>query len=157
MPSVFETLKLNRKCICVNAAIVDCEVEFNNNSGYTEMLSGINKYYCKDHIERIAKEGGTSKSIKVPTVRLDTLFKKHGINRIDYLSIDVEGGEYAVIKSIDFDKVDIHVIGFEDNYPEKSVIIMSYLVGKGYIYDSRTGGIFLWLKHLYKIKIEIIL
>lgn len=146
LPKMFKKLHNNRKCVCINAAIdtEEGEVEFISNSGYTEMLSGIKKYYPEKHHDRRIKEqsimGGDTEIIKVPTVRLDTLFKQHGIKRIDYLSIDVEGGEYAVIKSIDFDNVDIHVIGFEDNYQEDSVAIIIYLINKGYIYDSRTGG-----------------
>lgn len=147
LPEVFKTLKANRKCICINAAIdtEEGEIEFISNSGYTEMLSGIKKYYPAKHHERRIKEqfimGGTTEIIKVPTIRLDALFKQHGIKRIDYLSIDVEGGEYAVIKSIDFNDVDIHVIGFEDNYhDENSADIITYLINKGYVYDSRTGG-----------------
>jgi hypothetical protein len=38
--------------------------------------------------------------------------KIHNISHIHYLSIDVEGAEFEVIKSINFDKVFIDVIGF---------------------------------------------
>ena len=118
------------------------------------MLSGIEKYYPEKHHARRLNEqrimGGSTEIIKVPTIRLDTLLEKHGINRVDYLSVDVEGGEYEVIKSIDFNTVDIHVIGFEDNYQENSASIISYLTTKGYQYDSRTGGdIFMVKKSIY--------
>ena len=39
-----------------------------------------------------------------------------------YLSIYVEGTEFSVIKSIDFDKVFIHVISFENNYNDKTYL-----------------------------------
>jgi FkbM family methyltransferase len=156
LPSVFKVLKTTRQCICVNAAIdiVNGETNFVSNTGYTEMLSGIEKYYPEKHHARRLKEqrimGGSTEIIKVPTIRLDTLLEKHGINRVDYLNVDVEGGEYEVIKSIDFNTVDIHVIGFEDNYQENSASIISYLTTKGYQYDSRTGGdIFMVKKSIY--------
>lgn len=52
---------------------------------------------------------------------------------INYLSIDVEGAEFDVIKSINFDKVFIDVIGFENNYNDSSVPIVEYLMKNGYI------------------------
>lgn len=146
LPDVFRTLAGTRKCLCINAAVdtEEGEVDFISNSGYTEMLSGIEKYYPAKHHERRKREqqskGGESKVIKVPTIRLETLFKMYGITRVDYLSIDVEGGEYAVVRSINFDLVNVQVIGFEDNYHEDSIAIMVYLINKGYTYDSRTGG-----------------
>ena len=51
---------------------------------------------------------------------------------MNYLSIDVEGAEFAVIKSIDFDSVFIDVIGFENNYNDTSIPIVEYLSAKGY-------------------------
>lgn len=154
LPEVFNALKSLRKCVCVNAAIdvEEGETDFVKNGGYTEMLSGIQKYYPDKHHERRLKEqrlmGGGTEIVKVPTVRLDTLLKRQGIKRVDYLSIDVEGAELAVVKSINFDDVDIEVIGFEDNYPEDSVSVVGYLLSKGYSYDSRTGGDIFMIKNI---------
>lgn len=54
------------------------------------------------------------------------------IKHIHYLSIDVEGAEYEVIKSINFNKVFIDVIGFENNYPDVSEQIINYLLHNNY-------------------------
>lgn len=43
------------------------------------------------------------------------------------MSIDVEGAEFEVIKSINFDKLFIDVIGFENNYNDASIPIIRYL------------------------------
>jgi hypothetical protein len=48
------------------------------------------------------------------------------------LSVDVEGGELQVFKSIDFDKVEIDVIVFECNYPDTKKETIDYLREKGY-------------------------
>ena len=48
------------------------------------------------------------------------------------MSIDVEGGEYEVIKSINFDKVFIDVIGFENNYNDSSIPIIKYLQDRNF-------------------------
>jgi hypothetical protein len=87
--------------------------------------------------------GSTTEIIKVNTKRLETIFDEHSISHINYLSIDVEGAEFEVIKSINFDKVFIDVIGFEDNYHDVSIPIIEYLENKGFMFISRTGDIFM--------------
>jgi FkbM family methyltransferase len=62
--------------------------------------------------------GSTTQIISVQTKRLETIFDEHNVSRINYLSIDVEGAEFEVIKSINFE-VFIDVIGFENNYRDE--------------------------------------
>ena len=64
---------------------------------------------------------------------METICDEHQISHINYLSIDVEGAELEVIKSINFDKVFIDVIGFENNYDDVSVPIVEYLNDNGYV------------------------
>ena len=54
------------------------------------------------------------------------------ITHINYLSVDVEGAEFEVIKSINFEKVFIDVIDFENNYDDVSEPIINYLMVLGY-------------------------
>lgn len=58
---------------------------------------------------------------------------ENNIKHINYLSIDVEGGEMKVIESINFDKVFIDVIAFENNYHDLQHVLINYLKSKGYI------------------------
>ncbi len=53
----------------------------------------------------------TTKSIK--TKKLKNILDKHHIKKIDFLNIDIEGGEYDVIKSINLNKYKIQVICIE--------------------------------------------
>ena len=48
------------------------------------------------------------------------------------MSVDVEGAEFAVIKSINFDKIFIDVISFENNYNDVTIPIIKYLEEKNY-------------------------
>ena len=64
------------------------------------------------------------------------------VKHVNYLSIDVEGAEFSVIKSIDFDKVFIDVIEFENNYDDILPII-EYLVKKGYVLLHKSHDIFM--------------
>lgn len=139
IPDVYTTLTKTRPtCINLNCAIseTDGDADFRINTGYTEMLSGLQAYYDPRHLQRIQSEnnkfGGTSTTVRVPTQRLESVFKKYGTKHVHYLSIDVEGAEFSVIKSINFDTVYIDVIGFENNYKDVSHTIMIYLQSKGF-------------------------
>jgi FkbM family methyltransferase len=49
-------------------------------------------------------EGRKYTAIRVPGMRLETILEKHGVGRIDLLSIDVEGAELDVCKSLDWQR-----------------------------------------------------
>jgi FkbM family methyltransferase len=146
LPDRYATLITQRKCKTENVAISDVEGEtdFLALSGPTSMLSGIVSNYHPRHVERIDKEAeelnATKTLLRVPTRRLDSLFRKHSLSRIHYLSVDVEGSEFQVLQSIDFNAVYIDVIGFENNYPDKTVEIVSYLKARGYTELHSSGG-----------------
>lgn len=133
LPKSFEKLKLNRKCACHNKVIsnLDGEVEFLKIDGYSEMLSGILNKYDTRHLERVNRElktyGGNKEIIKIESVKFSNLITE---KNIDYISIDVEGSEMDIIKSIDFNKHNIYCISVENNYGEKN--IEDYLNGFGY-------------------------
>jgi FkbM family methyltransferase len=137
---VFDKLVINRpNNINLNCAVCnnDGETDFLCNTGYTEMISGIKDNFDMRHFYRLHREnqlmGSTTEVIKVKTKKLETILDENNINHINYLSIDVEGAEFEVIKSINFDKVFIDVIGFENNYNDVSVPIVEYLENKGFI------------------------
>lgn len=73
------------------------------------------------------------------TKKLETILHENRISHINYLSVDVEGAEFEVIKSINFDKVFIDVIGFENNYYDVSVHIVKYLQNKGFLFIHQTA------------------
>jgi FkbM family methyltransferase len=97
LPDRYRQLVANRKCKTMNVAISETEgeSEFLALSGPTSMLSGLTSSYDPRHVNRIEREaanlGATKTVLRVPTRRLDSLFREHGLTRIHYLSIDVEG------------------------------------------------------------------
>lgn len=136
---VFNSLCVNRPGdINLNIAISDTDgvADFIVNKGYTEMLSGLYSSYDPRHMQRLLNENSATDSttsiIKVPTRKLETVFDENNISRVHYLTVDVEGGEFQVIKSINFNKVFIDVIQFEQNYKDTSLQIIEYLKNKGY-------------------------
>jgi hypothetical protein len=111
------------------------------------MIPGLKNHYYLRHHTRLVNEnnhfGSSSNIISIPTNTLANIFKTHDVTHVNYLSIDVEGAEFAVIKSIDFENVFIDVIGFENNYNDTSVPIVEYLTTKGYDILHRSMDIFM--------------
>jgi FkbM family methyltransferase len=54
--------------------------------------------------ERWAKKYGKSHRRRIPTIRLDDLLEREGVERIDFLSVDVELGEEAALAGFDIEK-----------------------------------------------------
>ena len=137
---VYLNLVKNReKCLNINCAIdeKDGNANFIFNKGYTEMISGLESCYDPRHYYRLFLEnnmyGSNTEIIQIDTRKLSTIFEETNTKHVNYLSIDVEGAEFSVIKSIDFDKVFIDVIGFENNYNDNSIPIIEYLEKHGFL------------------------
>jgi FkbM family methyltransferase len=128
-----------------NCAISDIEQEitFLSIEGPCNVLSGIKEFYNYQHIDRINRELEMYKNypeghelysrkeeIKMKAVRLQSLFDKYGITKVDLISIDVEGAELQVLNSIDFDKTSIDVLLIENNYGLQKET--EFLINKGY-------------------------
>jgi FkbM family methyltransferase len=131
IPEVFAQLRLNRGCICINGCITNFTGEAPflhviNNYVNTEMLSGLINEYDPRHVWRIKYEStinpGSYEVLTVQCYKLNDLLEQYGFYHIDILSIDTEGGELAILKSIDFNKFDIDVILVEDNYSFKNAM-----------------------------------
>jgi FkbM family methyltransferase len=144
----YNKLILNRpKSVNLNLAIdnIDGETEFIYNTGYTEMISGLKKTYDPRHFERLIDElnqkGGTSIVKIVKTKTMKTILEENCIKHINYLSIDVEGGEKNVLESINFNKVFIDVISFEDNFPDITEQVIKFMEHNNYILIGRFGDI----------------
>ena len=146
----YDNLVINRpNCININCAICNNvgTADFICNTGYTEMISGLKDNFDIRHLCRLEKEnnqmGSTSEIIKVNTTKIESICDEYNIKHINYLSIDVEGAEFEVIKSINFDNLFIDVIGFENNYNDVSVPIIKYLEDKNYIVFNVSLDIFM--------------
>ena len=121
-PSIiqFEKLKKNRKCKVLNNAISDevKEVEFIEVTEGLTQMSGINDGSFERNFNIISKnQASKTNSINLKTITFDEIVPKN--KDIDYLSIDIEGGEMNLLKSIDFNTNNIKVISVENNIPKE--------------------------------------
>ena len=81
--------------------------------------------------ERIDKN--SQKVAYVPCFSLTTIMRAIGVSRVDYFSLDVEGGEIDVLKGINFGKIEIKSFTIEHNNDKKNrEAINSLMLEKGY-------------------------
>lgn len=136
MPDIFQLLKKNRDCVCVEGGVDVQErtQDFMRIYGQSEMLSGFVDKYEPKHIERIQNEltvkGGMYVILKIKTYKINDLLAQNNFSSIDFLSLDTEGGELDILKSIDFDRYHIQVITVENNYGDNNFLV--FLKSKGY-------------------------
>jgi FkbM family methyltransferase len=86
------------------------------------------------NINHITKHGYDTKGIKelkVKCIRINNLFKKFNLKKIDILFIDTEGIDDLIIKDIDFNSFEINEIYFENLHLTQNDIY-SFLENKGY-------------------------
>jgi FkbM family methyltransferase len=84
-----------------------------------------------DFHKNIRKRG---KTYSVRTISLnDLLSKHHAPNEIDYLSIDTEGSEYEILRSLDFGEYAFRVITCEHNFTPARDQVFALLSEHGYV------------------------
>lgn len=143
LPATYRRLEANRSCHTVQGCVSDTEGEarFLEITGDCEMLSGLVGKYDAQHRRRIRRNlkrhQGTSRQITVPCHTLESLLAQHDITHVHYLSVDTEGGEIDILKSIDFGRIPIDVVSAENNYFDGA--LESYMQSHGYTLAAIAG------------------
>lgn len=134
LPSRFSDLIKNRTAHCCDKAVYhtsDVVVSFDI-EGDAGMLSGINNHIDahKNVVDR------NKQTIKMATISLNDLLEKyHAPKFIEYLSLDTEGSEYEILRTLDFNKWQFGLIDVEHNYVEpRRTMIKKLLCSNGYTY-----------------------
>ena len=151
-PTQFDKLKKNRKCKLINKAVSTKveEVEFIDIVEGFKQMSGINNIKYKENFIRAKKNEKTKFNKEI--LKTSTFSNVISDNfDIDYLSIDIEGSEFEILKTIDYEKYDIKVISVENNLP-KEQSFKEFFMNKNFSYFDRIGAdeIFYNNKH-YKL------
>lgn len=141
---IFQRLKKNRDCICVNGAITKQKkgkIPFLQIQGPETaiMLSGIASNYGpqmqKMIDEEIKTRNLTFKEISVQSYSINEVLQKYKFHKIDLLSIDVEGSEYEILESWNFKKHPVEVIVVENIFEDPK--ISSLLSSQGFEHIAR--------------------
>lgn len=144
LPEIYAKLAANRKCHSVQGCIADFDgqTQLTALTGFGEMLSGITANYAPEHLQRIEADltakGGKKQTLAVVCYRLATLLQRYSLRTVDYLSIDCEGGEMAVLKGIDFGAVKFHCISIENNYSDPAQFF--FLKTRGFRLLAQAGA-----------------
>lgn len=122
----FEPIFRERTCSLVPTCISRSDgniVEFNPSGAFGGIIGDSYKYLRSAKMRQ-----RPSRRLRCTTVK--DLCSRFGIQNIDYLSLDVEGHEFNVLKGVDWENTRISVITIEINSAFKN--ISAYLQRKGY-------------------------
>lgn len=138
IPKIYQKLKENRVCQTINGCIANQpgKAKFIEVEGGPNMLSTLavnNVGLTARRIRKNAKRHNANvKEIEVECYDIKSVAEKSGIKSVDFLSLDTEGGELEILKSINFQKLPITLISVENNFYTPDIRI--YLESQGFIY-----------------------
>ena len=149
-PLLVKQIGATRSANVIHAAVS----EQDGTSTFLEVTSGLKQmgglidHYPDEILRQVREDKRHAESvITVPSTRLDTLLRAHALTKIDYCSIDVEGAERAVLRSVDFDEFDISVLSIENNRPiRESVSYQEIMSPAGYQLVAVIGMDEIWAK-----------
>lgn len=137
-------LKKNRpNSICLKNAIADYDrddIDFAENYFGTlstlkpELYESTFRKYYKDRLKKY-------NIVKINVRKLDTIIKENNIDKIDILSIDVEGEELNVLLGLDINlyKPRIIIVECPSEEPKKEIIMRQFMDTNHYYIAIKTG------------------
>ncbi len=133
-PRFFEQLRRNRRCTVSNACVGASTGEWVD-FVFAEEYGGMARDMERDMhaATRRAYWASEAHRGRLQTVSLHDLLETHGAPRdIDYLSIDTEGSEYAILAAFPFARWNIRLITVEHNFSPDRERIRQLLEPLGY-------------------------
>lgn len=107
-------------------------------------IGGIIHEETEEYPNNDTSHGITSRLIRVQCFPLYSVLKAIGNPKVDYFSLDIEGSELQVLKTMPWNKINMHVLGIESEHgeivtgpPEDD--IEKYLYSVGYRYLQKLG------------------
>lgn len=149
-PALCEQIKKIRpRDTCVNTGIGVTEAD--ETDFYIFPVNGWNTFSKEEAEYRNSNGQPYSKIIKMPLKNINAVIKEHFITNPDFISIDVEGMDFDIIKSLNFELYGPEILLLEtirfgnSARQEKQQNIIDYVLSKGYsVYaDTFVNTIFL--------------
>ena len=135
IPSSYEKLKLNRpNCKLFNYFLCDnkkAKIIMRYNDSFKNLMASI---YKKKFFEF-----KKSHKIEVETSNFNFVVENSNFNQVDFLSLDVEGYEFEILKSIDFNKYRPYAILIEI-WRDKAFEIFDFLTKKEFVVISNISN-----------------
>jgi len=138
IPESVEEIRRHRTCTVVNCAASNREGEatFGVAEGVEEMST---LDLSPAHVAWIKRVGGTVKEISVRTATLDSLLAEAAFPEVQFITIDVEGHEIAVLEGFTLEAHKPRIVIIEDNSISGNPRVARYMSDRGYVHFRRTG------------------
>lgn len=91
-----------------------------------------------EHLIKHKYKPSELKYFVTPCKTVSRLFDTFSMNRIDYLFIDVEGLDFEILESIDFERYDIRNLQIEHIHLDREKLL-SFMTAKGYTLSKTVG------------------
>ncbi len=138
-PVSYEKLIRNRNSVCLQKCISNEKGMKQFVSHPTSWVSGLLDKYSEQHAKKWGVQNviadHSAQVISVDCCLLNDILEQYKIYEVDFLSIDTEGGELEILKSIDYSKYNIKVIVVENIYHDFEY--RCFLESQGYVYATR--------------------
>lgn len=98
---------------------------------HERVVPGLRKYMIEQNVE---------------CVSFSTLLDRNAVATVDVLVIDTEGFDYQVVKQVDFDRIQPHIIVYEHKHlsrPDR-LACRDLLKNQGYILEKHLGNTLAW-------------
>ena len=107
------------------------------------MVKGIDTIntFSKDVAENYGKKGLQLEEKKIEVICLNTVMEEYG-EKVNYISIDVEGGEFEILKDFDFKKYDVEIFNIEKGDDRCNQLILN----EGYEKAGETPSNWIFVK-----------
>ncbi len=132
-PKLFEQLQQNRSCQLSQACIFRSSGK-RMNFVLADAYGGLADLARDDqHLDKRNAYADVGEMIDVTTTSLlDLLDQMHAPEMIDYISIDTEGSELAILEGMDWSRYQFRCITVEHNFTAQRQGIQALLEGQGY-------------------------
>jgi FkbM family methyltransferase len=123
-PTQLRKAEAVRRCPCLGYAVAGeaGTLEFMEVSkGFTQM-SGFLDSYEPDLLMRVRGDKRHEEVVHtLKTKTLNSILAEQNITQVDFLSLDVEGGEMGVLQNFDFKAVDVNIWTIENNTQDTAI------------------------------------
>jgi len=133
-----EQIRKHRACAVINCAVSDHEgVASFYVAQSVEAMSTLD--LTAEHRNWIERAGGEVHEINVRTATLDSLLTEAGFPEIQFMTIDVEGHELAVLEGFTLERYKPRIVIIEDNSVNGDADVARHMSERGYVHFRRTG------------------
>lgn len=123
-------------------------VEFLVDPDVAGYVSGMSHTMSDQHKQQWFDASRSNRLVTIDSKRMSTIMNESSLEYVDLFSIDVEGGEFEVLNTIDW-SIPVYVFIVELGDTEKDDRCRELLADKGYVFSSKIGLSEIWYDPSY--------